>query len=246
MNSALLAKLAWMVCSGVKSICMDLLYAKYKVSNDWFRAEPPKIALPTWREIERDKKLVEKGACYQFGDGRTINVWTDLWVPWLEGFKPQPRVNTFTQHPLKAFQLINQRSNSWNFSMISNLFSTESTKAILAIPILYNPRQGKLIWVPDSKGMFSVKFVHDLSFRPAISNNPQNSRWKKLWKARLPERLKMLLWRIGVDALPTKVNLNQKLNHIDPTCILCNSGEETCVHLFFECPFSRALWDSAC
>ncbi|XP_050280986.1 uncharacterized protein LOC126721935 [Quercus robur] len=56
----------------------------------------------------------------------------------------------------------------------------------------------------------------------------------------------MLLWRIGVDALPTKVNLNRKLNHIDPTCISCNSGDETCVHLFFECPFSRALWDSAC
>ena len=64
MNSALLAKLAWMICSGERSICMDLLRAKYKVSNDWFRAEPPKIALPTWREIERDKKLVEKGACY--------------------------------------------------------------------------------------------------------------------------------------------------------------------------------------
>lgn len=88
MNSALLAKLAWMICSGERSICMDLLRAKYKVSNDWFRAEPPKIALPTWREIERDKKLVEKGACYQFGDGRTISVWTDSWVPWLEGFKP--------------------------------------------------------------------------------------------------------------------------------------------------------------
>ena len=130
--------------------------------------------------------------------------------------------------------------------MISNLLSTESTKAILAIQIPYNPRQDKLIWVPDSKGMFSVKSVHDLSFRSPISNNSQNSHWKKLWKAGLPERLKMLLWRIGVDALPMKVNLNQKLNHIDPTCILCNSGDETCVHLFFECPFSKAHWDSAC
>ena len=125
--------------------------------------------------------------------------------------------------------------------MISDLFSTESAKAILAIPIPYIPRLDKLIWVPDSKGMFSVKSIHDLSFRSSISNIPQNSHWKKLWKARLPERLKMLLWRIGVDALPTKVNLNRKLNHIDPTCILCNFGDETCVHLFFECTFSRAL-----
>ena len=34
-NSALLAKLAWMVCSGKRSLCMDLLHAKYKVNNDW-------------------------------------------------------------------------------------------------------------------------------------------------------------------------------------------------------------------
>ena len=91
---------------------MDLLRAKYKVSNDWLRAEPPKTASPTRRAIEHAKKLVEKEACSQFGNGRTINVWTDSWVPWLEGFKPQPKVNTFTQHPLKAFQLIDQHSNS--------------------------------------------------------------------------------------------------------------------------------------
>ena len=35
MNSALLAKLPWMVCLGERCICMDLLRAKYKVSNDW-------------------------------------------------------------------------------------------------------------------------------------------------------------------------------------------------------------------
>ena len=69
-------------------MCMDLLHAKYKVSNDWLRTDPPKKVLPTWRAIERAKKLVEKGACYQLSDGRTIDVWTDQWVPWLEGFKP--------------------------------------------------------------------------------------------------------------------------------------------------------------
>lgn len=41
-NSTLLAKLAWMVCSGKRSICMDILHAKYKVGNDWLQADPPK------------------------------------------------------------------------------------------------------------------------------------------------------------------------------------------------------------
>ncbi|KAK9986858.1 hypothetical protein SO802_031809 [Lithocarpus litseifolius] len=83
-----------------------------------------------------------------------------------------------------------------------------AAKAILAIPIPYNPKQDKLIWLPDSKGMFSVKSIHELAFRSSISNNPQNNHWKRLWNARLPERLKMLLWRIGVDVLPTKRTRN--------------------------------------
>ena len=94
--------------------------------------------------------------------------------------------------------------------------------------------------------MFSVKSIHDFSFRLSSSNNQQNNLWKKLWKARLLERLKMLLWRIGVDALPMKVNLRQRIDHFNPTCIICNSGDESCVHLFFECPFARALWASTC
>lgn len=125
--------------------------------------------------------------------------------------------------------------------MVTELFSDESAKAILAIHIPYSPRQDKLIWVLNPKGIFSIKSVHNVSFRSIISANLQNSLWKKLWKAKLPERLRMLLWRIGAGALPTKVNLNRRFDHIDPTCILCNNAEESPIHLFFGCPFARAL-----
>ncbi|XP_075640616.1 uncharacterized protein LOC142612404 [Castanea sativa] len=56
----------------------------------------------------------------------------------------------------------------------------------------------------------------------------------------------MLLWRIGASALPTKVNLSRRFDHIDSTCILCNNAEESPIHLFFGCPFTRAFWASAC
>lgn len=39
-NSALLAKLGWMVASKRKSICMDILRAKYKVNHDWLHNDP--------------------------------------------------------------------------------------------------------------------------------------------------------------------------------------------------------------
>ncbi|XP_050263865.1 uncharacterized protein LOC126708086 [Quercus robur] len=125
--------------------------------------------------------------------------------------------------------------------MVIELFSVESAKAILAIPIPYRLRQDQLIWVLDPKGIFLIKSVQNVSFKSPISANLQSSHWKKLWRSKLPKRL-----RIGVGALPTKVNLNRRFDHIDPTCIFCNNAEESPIHLFFGCPFTKALWASAC
>lgn len=64
--------------------------------RSWLRADPKKIASPTWRGIKEAKKLIVKGACYLLGDGNSINVWKDQWVPWIEGFKPRPRVEIYS------------------------------------------------------------------------------------------------------------------------------------------------------
>ena len=52
-----------------------------------------------------------------------------------------------------------------------------------------------------------------------------NSLWKDLWKARLLEWLKMFLWRIRANVIPTRVNLQQKMQHIDLACSFCNNEQ---------------------
>ena len=71
--------------------------------------------------------------------------------------------------------------------------------------------------------------------------------WAKLWNLRALEKVKMLLWRIGSNALPpTKENLIQRIGSIDPTCVLCNQENETGPHMFFKCPIARAIWYLGC
>jgi hypothetical protein len=59
---------------------------------------------------------------------------------------------------------------------------------------------------------------------------------------KIHDRTKMLLWRIGSSALPTKKMLAQIIGSQDKLCHLCGAVEETDVHLFFECSVAKTIW----
>nr|XP_023871503.1 uncharacterized protein LOC111984114 [Quercus suber] len=56
----------------------------------------------------------------------------------------------------------------------------------------------------------------------------------------------MLLWRIGVNVLPTKENLLNRLQVSDVCCLFCKDSIESSSHLFFNCPASRSFWFAVC
>ena len=66
--------------------------------------------------------------------------------------------------------------------------------------------------------------------------------WQNIWKIKAHDRIKMLLWRIGSNALPTKNNLALRIGTSDPSCVLCGSEPESAIHLFFHCQVARAIW----
>ena len=70
--------------------------------------------------------------------------------------------------------------------------------------------------------------------------------WNKLWKLNLPERLKMHLWRIGVNSIPTKENLLTRLHVSDTNCLFCKDSIEFSSHLFFNCLAFRSFWFAVC
>ena len=241
-NSALLAKLAWMIASKRDSLCMRILRAKYKVKDDWLRAEASKYASPTWKARE----VVRRGACFLIGDGESIDVWVDPWVPWIEGFIPAPKVESNCLLPMKVAELIDFELHTWKTTMVQDIFNPISAQAILSIPIPIKLRLDKLLWIPDSKGLFSVKSA----YKELLANPPYQAatvvKWSKLWKLRGPERIKMFLWRIAVNALPTRENLMSRMDISEPWCVLCNQEVESAAHLFLKCPAAKAIWFSAC
>ena len=56
----------------------------------------------------------------------------------------------------------------------------------------------------------------------------------------------MFIWRVAVNALPIRENLQSRINILDPCCVLCNQEVESASHLFLRCPIAKALWFSTC
>lgn len=66
------------------------------------------------------------------------------------------------------------------------LFEPHSAQAILSLPIPIKPKKDKLIWVPNSRGIFSVKSAYQIS----RINDTQS---KVLWKIKASKRIETLL-----------------------------------------------------
>ena len=159
----------------------------------------------------------------------------------LNGFIPTPKDGSIVQSEMKVAQLIDFEQHTWRTSLLRNIFNPTSAQAILSIRIPSTPCPDKLMWITDSKGLFSIKSAYN----QMISNTPSQASfaviWSKIWKIRGPERIKMFLWRVATNTLPTRENLMTRMDITEPWCVLYNQEVESASHLFFKCPAVKAL-----
>ncbi|XP_050246506.1 serine/threonine-protein kinase ZRK1-like isoform X30 [Quercus robur] len=66
-----------------------------------------------------------------------------------------------------------------------------------------------------------------------------------LQNLKLHERLEMLLWKIANDILPTEARMKPTCKMETTCCPLCETEEETCLHLFKNCSVAKAVWFSS-
>nr|XP_048325739.1 uncharacterized protein LOC125421294 [Ziziphus jujuba var. spinosa] len=65
--------------------------------------------------------------------------------------------------------------------------------------------------------------------------------WKNLWNIKMHERLKMFLWRVLSNVIPTRDLIFTRIGKGDRNCVWCEDKEETLLHIFKDCHFIRRL-----
>lgn len=207
-NRALIAKLGWQIAAGEDKLWVKILSKKYCSRYSFFNVRKNKSDSQVWKDIVDSREIIAKGACFKVGDGCSINIWTEPWVPWIDGFRVQPK-SEVEDLPSLVEELINPLSRSWKLDELQRIFDPEVVESIMKIHIPKNPSEDKLIWLPNPNGNFSVKsaYLCDQDDRFIPNANIPEENWKKVWKAPLHARWKTLIWRILVGAIPTRDHL---------------------------------------
>lgn len=94
----------------------------------------------------------------------------------------------------------------------------------------------KVSWDLSASQKFSVKSMYN---KLTEGNTLDTARG--LWKARLPLKIKIFLWQMFRNHLPTADNVPKRNGPSDGSCVVCEMLEDA-NHALFQCALARFAW----
>ena len=132
---------------------------------------------------------------------------------------------------LKSEHLWTRQLRSWESEEVSQL------EEILK-KLFLSKDDDQLIW-ETSKAEYSVKLAANI-----MSPCSPTVNWEFIWKLRVPHKIKIFLWKLHLNILPTKTFLSARgiILAKGIMCEWCSCSEETTIHLLIECPQAKDIW----
>ena len=148
-----------------------------------------------------------------------------------------------------VYSLINHGSMCWKEDDIDRIFVLEEAAIIKAIPLSLLNREDIPYWPHNRDGVFSVRSSYRLLLDQAeievegSSNAGDTSLvWKAIWRLRVPNQVKSLMWHAGNNYLPTWANLVKRKVLDDALCQECKQYAEDTLHAIWSCPKLIDTW----
>ena len=173
-------------------------------------------------------------------DGSEIRFWEDIWLGNASLREQYPALynifrdkNNTIAHVLGSSppnisfrrDLIGPRLVSWH-NLLSRLDSINLTQG-----------WDVFRWNLTTSGSFTM----DSMYRALTHSEVPTSNNKKIWKSKIPLKVKIFMWYLRRGVVLTKDNLARRNWRGSKKCSFC-TRDETIKHLFFQCKFARSTW----
>jgi hypothetical protein len=237
-NKCLLAK--WIVnLLNTSGTWQTLLKNKYLNSKTLTQVSAKPTDSHFWRGLLSIKDVVLANGSFNIKDGTSTRFWDDTWV----GGKPfkdrYPNLYNIVRDPHASVAKImgtNPLNVSFRRALVGNKLSEWLNLVARISNIVLVDGSDNFIWNLTKSGLFTVRsmYLHSIDTRPPFQN-------KKIWKLKIPLKIKIFLWFLKRRVVLTKDNLAKRNWKGSQKCDCCNRNE-TIQHLFLDCPFARTIW----
>jgi hypothetical protein len=185
----------------------------------------------------RIRHIYLRGRGIKINRGQSVSFWLDNWMG------DTPLCQTY---PVLYDEAINKNSSVWDVKMQGWVvrFRTRLqgvirdqwyAHAIALNNFPLNDSKDEAYWKWTTSKKFTVKSVYEHLTRH--DNGPD---YKRVWKAKIPEKIKIFMWLVEQNSILTKDNMLKRNWQGDPCCYFCDNPENM-DHLLFECPIAKVV-----
>lgn len=225
------------------SLATKVLKARYFKETDFLNAL---ISLnPSYirRSIIWETQVILKGYRWKIGNGENISVFRGNWITRPSTFK---LISTPNLSSDATIVVLIDNENKWKADLIQKMFSKEDTEAILSIPLPRRKEKDQMIWHYDKKGKYSIKTSYQVALNmkfpdPLGCSSSNNSNWSIIWKLTLLEKIKISIWKVTKNLLPTIENLCKRGIVHEAHYKRCGNKVENILHMLVACKAAKKV-----
>ena len=243
-NLALLAKQGWRILTQQQSLFTRVFKSKYFPGGSFLRAKLGSNPSFMWRSILAARDLLGEGIRWSLGNGKEVSIWNDDW-----GVSDLQKLSQALEVQWVA-ELIDTNRGAWDISVLQEVFEPDTTLRIQQLPLPNSNANDSVLWKACTNGVFTVKSAYQLACSKRSTGVTGSSStmtqyrkfWKMLWKIKVPNKIKIHLWRACMNALPTALALHRRRVLKDSLCPICGGEIETPTHALWTCQYVGSVW----
>jgi hypothetical protein len=197
-----------------------------------------------WKDVLKLFRLFQQITSFRPNKGDIGGFWTQTWAGQNQKLEVSfPHLFTFAKKPKCSVKYFFDHDVDTNFiTPLSQEASVELMDLATIIEMTNLDADANDCW---SYSWGSSHFRSKKAYTMLRERTNASPIFTWLWSSHNLGKHKFFFWLLVRDRLPTRNLLRRKNMNLDSyVCPLCNMGcEETCFHLFFECPFSLQCWN---
>ncbi|KAL0445705.1 UNVERIFIED_CONTAM: hypothetical protein Slati_1698400 [Sesamum latifolium] len=156
------------------------------------------------------------------GGSPQIRIWHDNWLLGVPNFRLSHR-HAFYGQRLQCQNLLTRQVELGSMTSYGR-FRTEEAQSILSIPLATGEVSAIWTWNHQPNGIFTVKssYILEVAWREQSRASSSTTRswhllmdsgklWRVIWGSYVPPKVRICMWRVCLDALPTIERLAERM-----------------------------------